>query len=308
MNGDEVQGFGTPAAAWRFDAGQSPDDVVMHWVGHLVVERVAHEMRASGVSEDRLAQELGITRRHLTKKLRGQTPLTLGDVIRLALIFGERVWPTLNALEDFFPQPYRPHLTTPYDAGIRRVVIRRWPDDPVDFDWPSVCAAVVEHIADEPIIRPVLTAAAVRFVVARRLVALGCTGTLLLADQPVAMLRSQVPTPGAFTFVVTGEAGETGSESVIRLLTTAQAAAEAAETWRIVVAVAHRSVVRLAKRFIGGEPSRVGAGAFIDGLAIGKMLEASGSKKRVASIELRTLAANQAGDDIVLAWAVTKLV
>ena len=287
--------------------GDAPlPDVAVQWVSQLVVERVARQMRLHQVTEGAVAQALNITQRHLVKKLKGRTPLTLADVVQFALMFGEDIWPSFASRDEFFPQSHRPLLAWSEVAGVSRVALRRWPDEPAGLDWMAICSGIVDHISDEPAARAALTASAVRYVVARHLVRLGCTGTLLPVEQPVTMLHAQVPTPAALSFIVNGESGETDSEAVVRLLKTAEAVAAAAQSWRVVVAVVSRDVSQLAGGVISGDGFDVGQEASVDGLAIDKMLEASGSRQRIASMQLRTLGVRHSADDVIVAWAVTK--
>lgn len=96
---------------WRFDHVLSADEVAWAYVQH----RAAFEVRAalggnakSGVapgSIEALATILGEAPSWLRRKLTGQVPADVGDLLGWARVLGPQVWPLVEGPEDLEPEP-----------------------------------------------------------------------------------------------------------------------------------------------------------------------------------------------------------
>jgi transcriptional regulator with XRE-family HTH domain len=70
---------------------------------HRASRAVLQELRASGTTIDDLAEKLGDDPAWLQRKLHGQTPVDLGDVMAWALEYGVHIIPVFDESSEMKP-------------------------------------------------------------------------------------------------------------------------------------------------------------------------------------------------------------
>lgn len=102
------RGFDLQPTEWHGGA----DDAAAKWFKHRVVYEVRREMASSATTRRHVAERLSVVENHLGKKLAGSSPVTVDDLVRLAIAFGPGVVPKVASAEDLFPPGFHPSLTT----------------------------------------------------------------------------------------------------------------------------------------------------------------------------------------------------
>jgi hypothetical protein len=128
---------GEGVTRWRVDPTADPVVVARAYLSSEVVGRVEARLTELGIDRDQFADLLGVNRRALASKFRGQHPVTLDDVIIWTLILGTEVLPPFpGRRQDLVPAEYR-QLTRSWEGeGVHRRSFAHM--DPSEVDWDQI--------------------------------------------------------------------------------------------------------------------------------------------------------------------------
>ena len=78
------------------------------WYQHRVALEVHRELRENGMTVDQFAAQIGEDPAWLTRKLHGQAPADLGEILEWALHLGVHVLPVIDNVGDIQPSTVHP--------------------------------------------------------------------------------------------------------------------------------------------------------------------------------------------------------
>lgn len=81
---------------WAPRAELAPEEFGWARLQHRVALYVRDELAREDLSEDDLAGEMGVAPSWLTRKLNGQAPIDLADMVWWTRRFGPQVWPVID--------------------------------------------------------------------------------------------------------------------------------------------------------------------------------------------------------------------
>lgn len=82
--------------AWDPGCGLTPEDFGWARIQHRVALYVRDELEREGSDEAGLAAEMGVSASWLTRKLNGQAPIDLAEMVWWTRRFGPQVWPVID--------------------------------------------------------------------------------------------------------------------------------------------------------------------------------------------------------------------